>query len=98
MVLEFRLNAYTAFISNRPIPTLGRDWSGLKIDEINYYSRPKQIDQKSSDDVHEKIKNTLTALAYRSGTNTWQASWHSTTLKWSTTISMKTWKNRALSS
>jgi Fe-S cluster assembly protein SufB len=94
-MLEFRLNAYRHY-RKRPIPTWGADLSGLNLNEIIYYARPKQIDQKSWDDVPEISKIPLTALAYlKRNRSTWQASGHSTTRKWSTTISRKTWKNRA---
>ncbi|NMC16636.1 MAG: Fe-S cluster assembly protein SufB [Chloroflexi bacterium] len=60
-MLEFRLNAYRHY-RKRPIPTWGADLSGLNLDEIIYYARPKQIDQKSWDDVPENIKNTFDRL------------------------------------
>jgi len=60
-MLEFRLNAFRHYRS-RAIPTWGADLSGLKLDDIIYYARPKQIDQKSWEDVPENIKNTFDRL------------------------------------
>ena len=45
-MLEFRLKAYKHYIQ-RPMPTWGPDLSGLDLDNIYYYVRPEQIDQKS---------------------------------------------------
>jgi ABC-type transport system involved in Fe-S cluster assembly, permease component len=60
-MLDFRLNAYRHY-RKRAIPTWGADLSGLNLDEIIYYARPKQIDQKSWDDVPDNIKNTFDRL------------------------------------
>jgi len=60
-MLEFRLKAYRHFLE-RPMPTWGPDLSGLNLDEIYFYVRPEEIDQKSWDDVPEAIKNTFDRL------------------------------------
>jgi Fe-S cluster assembly protein SufB len=60
-MLEFRLKAYRHFIQ-RPMPNWGPDLSGLNLDEIYFYVRPEEIDQRSWDDVPETIKNTFDKL------------------------------------
>ncbi|MDY0125200.1 MAG: Fe-S cluster assembly protein SufB [Anaerolineaceae bacterium] len=60
-ILEFRLKAYRHFLE-RPMPSWGPDLSGLNLDEIYFYVRPEEIDQKSWDDVPETIKNTFDRL------------------------------------
>mgnify|MGYP003752631639 FL=1 len=60
-MLEFRLKAYRHFLE-RPMPTWGPDLSGLDLDEIYFYVRPEEIDQKSWDDVPDTIKNTFDRL------------------------------------
>ena len=60
-MLEFRMKAYRHFLE-RPMPTWGPDLSGLDLDEIYFYVRPEEIDQKSWDDVPDTIKNTFDRL------------------------------------
>ena len=60
-MLEFRLKAYRHFLE-RPMPSWGPNLSGLNLDEIYFYVRPEEIDQKSWDDVPETIKNTFDRL------------------------------------
>jgi len=60
-MLEFRLKAYRHFLQ-RPMPAWGPDLSGLKLDDIYYYVRPSEIDQKNWDDVPESIKTTFDKL------------------------------------
>jgi len=60
-MLEFRLKAYHHFIE-RPMPTWGPDLSGLNLDEIVFYARPPQVDQKRWEDVPDNIKNTFDRL------------------------------------
>lgn len=60
-MLEFRLKAYRHYVQ-RPMPKWGPDISGLDLDNIYYYVRPKEIDQKSWEDVPENIKNTFDKL------------------------------------
>ncbi len=44
------------------MPTWGPDLSGLDLDNIYYYVRPAEIDQKSWEDVPDTIKNTFDKL------------------------------------
>lgn len=60
-MLEFRLKAYQHYIQ-RPMPTWGPDLSGLDLDNIYYYVRPAEIDQKSWEDVPDTIKTTFDKL------------------------------------
>ncbi len=60
-MLEFRLKAYRHFIE-RPMPTWGPDLSGVNLDEIVFYARPPQVDQKRWEDVPDNIKNTFDRL------------------------------------
>ncbi len=60
-MLEFRLKAYRHFLQ-RPMPAWGPDLSGLKLDDIYYYVRPSEIDQKNWGDVPESIKTTFDKL------------------------------------
>jgi Fe-S cluster assembly protein SufB len=60
-MLDFRLKAYEHF-SNRPIPTWGPDLSGLNLDDIYYYVKPTEGQEKSWDDVPVDIKNTFDKL------------------------------------
>ena len=60
-MLEFRLKAYNHYI-HRPMPTWGPDLSGLDLDNIYYYVRPLEIDQKSWEDVPDTIKTAFNKL------------------------------------
>lgn len=60
-MLEFRLKAYKHYIE-RPMPNWGPDLSGLDLDNIYYYVRPSEIDQKSWEDVPDTIKTTFDKL------------------------------------
>ena len=60
-MLDFRLKAYNHYIQ-RPMPTWGPDLSGLDLDNIYYYVRPAEIDQKSWEDVPDTIKTTFDKL------------------------------------
>jgi Fe-S cluster assembly protein SufB len=44
------------------MPTWGPDLSGLNLDEIIFYARPPQVDQKRWEDVPDNIKNTFDRL------------------------------------
>ena len=59
-MFSVRLKAYD-FIQ-RPMPDWGPDLSGLDLDEIYFYVRPEEINQRSWDDVPETIKNTFDKL------------------------------------
>jgi Fe-S cluster assembly protein SufB len=58
---EFRLKAYRHYIQ-RPMPGWGPNLAGLDLDNIFYYVRPAEIDQKRWEDVPETIKNTFDKL------------------------------------
>ncbi|NLB70762.1 MAG: Fe-S cluster assembly protein SufB [Chloroflexi bacterium] len=60
-MLDFRLKAYRHFIT-RPMPDWGPDLKGLDLEEIYFYVRPEDIDQRSWEDVPETIKNTFDRL------------------------------------
>jgi Fe-S cluster assembly protein SufB len=60
-MLNLRLKAYEHFVK-RPMPTWGPDVSDLDLDNIYYYVRPPEINQKSWEDVPETIKNTFDKL------------------------------------
>ena len=60
-MLEFRLKAYEHFKS-RPMPTWGPDLSGLNLDDIYYYVKPTEGQEKDWDDVPDDIKNTFDKL------------------------------------
>ncbi|MGI6249807.1 MAG: Fe-S cluster assembly protein SufB [Anaerolineaceae bacterium] len=60
-MLDFRLKAYAHFLK-RPTPKWGADLAGLNLDDIYYYVRPEEINQKSWDDVPDTIKNTFDKL------------------------------------
>ncbi len=60
-MLEFRLKAFRHYIQ-RPMPPWGPDLSGLDLENIYYYVRPAEIDQKSWEDVPDTIKNTFDKL------------------------------------
>ena len=60
-MLEFRLKAFKHYIQ-RPMPTWGPNLSGLNLDNIYYYVRPAEIDQKSWEDVPDTIKTTFDKL------------------------------------
>ncbi len=60
-MLNLRLKAYEHYIS-RPMPGWGPDLSDLDLDNIYYYVRPPEVNQKSWDDVPDTIKNTFDKL------------------------------------
>ena len=60
-MLKFRLKALAHF-QNRPTPTWGPDLSTLDLDEIYYYVKPTEKEEKSWDDIPESIKNTFDRL------------------------------------
>ncbi|MBN1303184.1 MAG: Fe-S cluster assembly protein SufB [Anaerolineales bacterium] len=60
-MLDFRLKAFEHF-QNRPMPNWGPNLSGLKLDDIFYYVKPTEGQQKNWDDVPEDIKNTFDKL------------------------------------
>jgi Fe-S cluster assembly protein SufB len=60
-MLEFRLRAYEHF-ENRPTPNWGGDLSTLNLDEIYFYTKPTEKEERSWDDVPDNIKETFTRL------------------------------------
>lgn len=58
---EFRLNALRIF-EQKPLPTWGADLSGLPFDDLRYYVKPNSEQQRSWDDVPDKIKDTFDKL------------------------------------
>lgn len=60
-MLEFRLKAFEYF-KNNSIPTWGADLSNLDLDDIYYYVKPTDKEERSWDDVPDTIKNTFDRL------------------------------------
>lgn len=60
-MLEFRLKAYRHFIS-RPMPNWGADLSSINFDEYTYYIKASDRQERSWDEVPEKIKDTFERL------------------------------------
>ena len=60
-MLDFRLKALAHF-KQRPMPGWGPDLSGLNLDEIFYYVKPTEKQEKSWDEVPEAIKTTFDKL------------------------------------
>jgi len=60
-MLKFRLKALAHF-QKRPTPTWGPDLSTLDLDDIFYYVKPTDKEEKSWDDIPESIKNTFDRL------------------------------------
>lgn len=60
-MLEFRLKALEHFLA-RPMPTWGGDLSQLNLDDIYYYVRPAEKEQRTWDEVPETIKLTFDRL------------------------------------
>jgi Fe-S cluster assembly protein SufB len=60
-MLQFRLRAYDHFLA-RPMPEWGGDLGTIDFDRIVYYRKPSEREEKSWDDVPEKIKQTFERL------------------------------------
>ncbi len=60
-MLDFRLRAYDHFLA-RPMPEWGGDLSKIIFENIVYYRKPSEREEKSWDDVPEKIKQTFERL------------------------------------
>jgi Fe-S cluster assembly protein SufB len=60
-MLKFRLKALKHF-QDRPVPTWGPDLSDLDLDDIYYYVKPTEKEEKSWDDIPDTIKNTFDRL------------------------------------
>ncbi len=60
-MLEFRLKALAHF-QQRPMPQWGGDLNKLDLDDIYYYVKPTDREERSWDDVPDTIKNTFDRL------------------------------------
>ena len=60
-MLQFRLRAYEHFLT-RPMPEWGGNLMDIDLDKIVYYRKPSAGEEKSWDDVPEKIKATFEKL------------------------------------
>lgn len=60
-MLQFRLKALEIF-QKKPMPSWGVDLSGLNIEDIHYYVKPLEGEQRSWDDVPDSIRKTFDAL------------------------------------
>ncbi len=60
-MLDFRLKAYRSFLEKK-LPTWGPDLSRIKFEDIYYYIKPTQQQEKSWEDVPEDIKKTFDRL------------------------------------
>lgn len=60
-MLEYRLNALKVY-SNKPVPTWGADLSDIDYDDIYYYIKPSEGEERTWDDVPENIKKTFDRL------------------------------------
>ena len=60
-MLEFRLRAYDHFMK-RAMPQWGGDLGKIDFDKIVYYRKPSEREEKSWDDVPDKIKQTFERL------------------------------------
>ena len=60
-MLQFRLRAYEHFLK-RPMPAWGGNLLDIDLDKIVYYRKPSAGEEKSWDDVPEKIKATFEKL------------------------------------
>ncbi|MGI8702951.1 MAG: Fe-S cluster assembly protein SufB [Candidatus Limnocylindrales bacterium] len=58
---RFRLRSYDHFLK-RAMPTWGGDLSKIDFDKIVYYRKPSEREEKSWEDVPEKIKQTFERL------------------------------------
>ncbi len=60
-MLEYRLKALEVYQA-KPVPTWGADLSGIDYDEIYYYIKPVEREERTWDDVPENIKKTFDRL------------------------------------
>src|SRR5437762_218492 len=60
-MLQYRLRAYDHFMK-RPLPTWTDGLDRINFDNIVYYRKPSEREQKSWDDVPDKIKATFARL------------------------------------
>ncbi|GAB4570561.1 MAG: Fe-S cluster assembly protein SufB [Anaerolineae bacterium] len=60
-MLEYRLNALKVY-NSKPVPQWGADLSGINYDDIHYYIKPAEREERTWDDVPENIKRTFDRL------------------------------------
>lgn len=60
-MLEYRLKAYKIFLEKK-MPTWGADLSEINFDEIFYYIKPTQNQEKTWEDLPDSIKDTYDRL------------------------------------
>jgi Fe-S cluster assembly protein SufB len=60
-MLEKRLQGYKTFVS-KPMPTWGGDLSKINLNDIYYYLKPVEKEEKSWDEVPSEIKETFDRL------------------------------------
>ncbi len=60
-MLEYRLKALDIY-EGKPVPTWGADLSAIDYDDIHYYIRPTESEERTWDDVPENIKKTFDRL------------------------------------
>jgi Fe-S cluster assembly protein SufB len=60
-MLQYRLRAFEHFLK-RPMPTWTEGLTDIDLDKIVYYRKPSEREEKSWDDVPEKIKATFEKL------------------------------------
>ena len=60
-MLDFRLKAYEIYLK-KPMPNWGADLSQINFDNIHYYIRPTDKQQKSWNDVPDDVKTTFERL------------------------------------
>ncbi len=58
---EYRLKALDVY-NSKPVPTWGADLSEIDYDEIHYYIKPHDREERSWEDVPDNIKNTFDRL------------------------------------
>ncbi|MFQ5838435.1 MAG: Fe-S cluster assembly protein SufB [Thermoplasmata archaeon] len=60
-MLDLRLRGYRHFL-DRPTPNWGGDLSGVSFDDISYYLKPSEKEERSWEEVPEKIRKTFDRL------------------------------------
>ena len=60
-MLEYRLKALEVY-NSKPVPAWGADLSNIDYDDIHYYIRPADREERTWDDVPENIKKTFDRL------------------------------------
>ena len=60
-MLDFRLKSYEIFKS-KPMPKWGADLSGIDFENIHYYIKPSEKEERTWEDVPDDIKKTLDRL------------------------------------